>query len=457
MSGFFFSGPDRHKRWHKAGCRSRFLPGRRQTLCPNGVAFKLHPYPISASATQAPQEQLSSSVPDPKKEIPVRTSTLNRIPRQDEILVLGGGVAGCATAIALSRKGRSVTLIEREPTPRHKVCGEFLSGEALEDLLALGIDVAALGAVPIDSVRLAAARRAAEAPLPFPAASLTRRTLDTALMARAVAAGVRVERGRSVHVLSRTATGKWQATLDDGAVCEAPTVFLATGKHDLRGHARPKDPQRWVAFKMYYRLAPAQAAELARASELMLYPGGYGGIQPVEGGIANLCWVVQQRHLARVGHRWEDFLEKMQQDCPHLAMRLAGAEPLLEKPVAVTHIPYGHIRRTTEDGLYCVGDQAAVIPSFTGDGISIALHTARCAVAACLAAQPAPLFQARLRSALLPQMRLAGFAADGLNNSLSRAVLPFCLRVWPGVMRVTAKLTRVAARQAAVVPYAVAG
>jgi menaquinone-9 beta-reductase len=137
-------------------------------------------------------------------------------------------------------------------------------------------------------------------------------------------------------------------------------------------------------------------------------------------------------------------------------MRLAGAEPLLDKPVAVTHIPYGHIRGTTEDGLYCIGDQAAVIPSFTGDGISIALHTARCAVAAFLAAEPAPFFQARLRSALLPQMRLAEFAADGLNNSLARAVLPFCLRVWPGVMRVTARLTRVA-HQVAVTPQAVAG
>ena len=76
----------------------------------------------------------------------------------------------------------------------------------------------------------------------------------------------------------------------------------------------------------------------------------------------------------------------MQQDCPHLAMRLAGAEPLLEKPIAITHIPYGYIRRTTQDGLYCIGDQAAVIPSFTGDGISIALHTARQAAAAYLAA-----------------------------------------------------------------------
>jgi flavin-dependent dehydrogenase len=206
---------------------------------------------------------------------------------------------------------------------------------------------------------------------------------------------------------------------------------------------------------MYFRLAPSQAAELARASELMLYPGGYGGIQPVEGGIANLCWVVQQPYLARAGNRWENFLAKMQQDCPHLAMRLAGAEPLLTKPIAITHIPYGFLRRTTENGLYCIGDQAAVIPSFTGDGISIALHTARCAATAYLASEPAPLFQAKLRASLLAQMRLAEFAADGLNNALARAVLPFCLRVWPGVMRVTAQLTRVA-RHADVAPHAVA-
>jgi len=382
-------------------------------------------------------------------------SSPGQIPLQDKVLILGGGVAGCGAAIALARAGRSVTLIEREPRPRHKVCGEFLSGEALEDLHALGIDVASLGAVRIDYVRLAAARRAAEAPLPFPAASLTRKALDTALIAEAIAAGVHVELGRGVHALGRTTGNIWQATLDDGATFEAPTVFLATGKHDLRGFARPADPKRWVAFKMYFRLAPAQAAELAGSSELMLYPGGYGGIQPVEGGIANLCCVVQQRHLALLGHRWENFLAKMQGDCPHLAMRLAGAEPLLPKPIAITHIPYGYIRRATEDGLYCIGDQAAVIPSFTGDGISIALHTARRAVAAYLADEPAPLFQAKLRSALLLQMRLAEFAADGLNNPVARAVLPFCLRVWPGVMRLTARLTRIA-QHASVATHAVA-
>jgi flavin-dependent dehydrogenase len=362
---------------------------------------------------------------------------------QDEVLIIGGGVAGCAASIALARKGRNVTLIEREPTPRHKVCGEFLSGEALEDLHALGIDVASLGAVPIHYVRLAAASRAAQAPLPFAAASLTRKTLDTALLAAAVDAGVRLERGRSVQSLSRSASDLWQATLDDGTAFEAPTAFLASGKHDLRGHSRPKDPHQWVAFKMYYRMSAAQTAELGDASELTLYAGGYGGIQPVEDGITNFCCVVQRKYFARAGLRWEGLLAKMQQDCPHLAMRLEDAEPLLEKPITVTHIPYGYLRRTTEDGLYCIGDQAAVIPSFTGDGISIALHTARRATAAYLAKEPAPVFQPKLRSAMMPQMRLAEFAADGLNNALARAVLPFCLRVWPGAMQVTARLTRV--------------
>ena len=375
---------------------------------------------------------------------------------KDEVLIVGGGVAGCAASIALARRGRSVTLVEREVTPRHKVCGEFLSGEALQDLRALGIDVTLLRAVRIHSVRLAAASSAAEAPLPFSAASLTRKSLDTALISEAIASGVKVEQGRSVESLTRATANTWQVTLDDGTTRESPTVFLATGKHDMRGHTRPKDPDQWVAFKMYFRLSPMQNAELAGASELMLYPGGYSGIQPVEDGIANLCCVVQRRYLPAGENRWESFLEKMQEECPHLGTRLDGAVPQLARPLAITHIPYGYVRRTTDDGIYCIGDQAAVIPSFTGDGISIALHTAGCAVAAYLALEPATLFQTKLRSSLITQMRLAQVAAAGLNNSFARALLPACLRVWPGMMRVTAKLTRIAQHRA-VEPQGVAG
>lgn len=365
---------------------------------------------------------------------------------RNQVVVIGGGVAGSAAAIALGRSGRRVVLVERDPVVRHKVCGAFLSGEALEDLHLLGLDAAALGAVPIHQVRLATTRQAAEAPLPFDAASLTRKELDRALLAKARDVGVELMLGQSVERLQRHANGHWQLTLRNGDLLDTPDVFLATGKHDLRGHARPKDPHTWIAFKMYYRLRSAQTEALFGSSELMLYPGGYGGIQPVENGVANLCCVVQQKYLPRSGDRWQGLLNLMHQNCPHLAMRLDGAVPLLEKPIATTHIPYGYIRRTTEEGLYCIGDQAAVIPSFTGDGISLALHTARRAVTAYRSGKPAPLFQPELRSALLLQMRMAELAADGMNNKVARSILPFVLHRWPGVMRITAQLTRVAQR-----------
>ena len=84
-----------------------------------------------------------------------------------EAVVVGGGLAGSGAAIQLARAGRDVVLIEREAQAQHKVCGEFLSREALRYLELLGIDVAGLGAVPIDAVRLAGRSDVNEATLPF--------------------------------------------------------------------------------------------------------------------------------------------------------------------------------------------------------------------------------------------------------------------------------------------------
>ena len=82
---------------------------------------------------------------------------------------------------------------------------------------------------------------------------------------------------------------------------------------------RPRAAQRPASmggFQNVFSPGGGAGCRASRASELMLYPGGYGGIQPVESGIANLCCVVQQRYLARAGNRWENFLAKMQRDCP---------------------------------------------------------------------------------------------------------------------------------------------
>src|ERR1700691_5032892 len=92
--------------------------------------------------------------------------------RADDILVIGGGPAGSMSAIRLAQAGRRVTLVEKERAPHHKVCGEFLSEEAVDYLLGAGISPHRLGAVPIRALRLFAGARSAEAELPFTALSL---------------------------------------------------------------------------------------------------------------------------------------------------------------------------------------------------------------------------------------------------------------------------------------------
>src|SRR5579875_3438977 len=146
------------------------------------------------------------------------------------VLIAGGGVAGAAAACLL---GPDCTVIERERGPHDKICGEFLSAEALAYLRRLGLDPAALGGEPVRTVRLVHGTAIAESPLPFPAMSLSRRVLDAALLERAEALGAEVVRGEAVR---RVTDGVAEVT-GAGRV-PGHALFLATGKHDLRGVRR---------------------------------------------------------------------------------------------------------------------------------------------------------------------------------------------------------------------------
>ena len=91
------------------------------------------------------------------------------------------------------------------------------------------------------------------------------------------------------------------------------------------------------------------------------------------------------------------------------ARLLAGARPVWDRPLAVAGVPYGFRQPAAGPaGLYRIGDQAAVIPSFTGEGVALALHSGLAAAAAILAGQDAAAFHAAWRRRSAGPMRWAG-------------------------------------------------
>ena len=357
-----------------------------------------------------------------------------------EALVVGGGPAGAAIGILLARRGREVTLVEKSSGMHDKVCGEFLSGEAVQYLAQLGLDLTALGATPIYGVRLAGRRYIAECELPFSALSLTRRKLDEALLGNAAREGVDVRRGVRIETLQRTQTG-WSALVANGEPVRARTVFLATGKHDVGGKRRPTGKQNdLVAFKVYFVLSHSQLQALRGWIELCLFPGGYAGLQLTEDRNANLCLLVDRATLQDCGNQWQTLLSRILDFSGHLAVRLQGAQSLFEKPLALSSIPYGMLLHNAEPDLWRLGDQTAVTPSFSGDGMSIALHSAEVAAELYLSGRNSTDLAARLHNELRSSIALATTISRLM---IAAPALAHLLRAWPRLLGVLGTFTRV--------------
>lgn len=356
-----------------------------------------------------------------------------------ETLIAGGGLAGGAAAAMLAAAGRRVLLLEREREPKDKICGEFLSTEAQAHLAALGLDVGALGGAPIGAVRLVAGTRTVESPLPFQALGLTRRRLDEALLEHATRLGASVRRGVSVRTVG---DGVLETSEGDAA---APTVLLASGKHDIRGARREAEGtlRGMVGFKSYFRLDSAQLAALDGHVEVVLFDGGYAGLQRVEGGVANLCLVVRQAAFEAAGQTWPALLERLRRE-PHLGRRLGDAEALSPRPLTIADIPYGFTHRGGgPEGLFRLGDQAAVIPSFSGDGMAIALHSARLAAQAVIEGAGAGAYHQRLRRDVGRQIGLATWLQRRVEGWPGPTAAVAGLGLWPGGLDRLAAWTRI--------------
>jgi flavin-dependent dehydrogenase len=359
-------------------------------------------------------------------------------------LVIGGGPAGSMAAILLARAGRSVTLLEKERGPHHKVCGEFLSREVVDYLHHAGISPRELGAATIRRLCLSAGHRWTQTPLPFCALSLSRQVLDAALLERAADHSCTVLRDCCVEHVAREGD-QWRVSLENGPIWRAKTVFLATGKHDLRGFKRAGGTQNdLVGFKMHWRLAPDRADELRDSMEVFLFQGGYGGLSCVEGEMSNLCLVVQQRTLRAVGG-WDALFAGLVRENDRLRHYLAGSSAQWPRPLAISPIPYGYMAAAMR-GLWCVGDQAAVIPSFTGDGMSIALHSAALSVRMLLDGKSPEDYGRALSAQLAGNMRLATWLSRAMVTRAGRRLGVTALSAFPQSMRWIAASTRIPAR-----------
>lgn len=361
-------------------------------------------------------------------------------------LIIGGGPAGAAAAAVIASAGHRVRLLERTSGPTDKVCGDFLSTGAIAALNALGIDPRDLGAKPIRTLRLIRRDQVAETTLPFPAMSLTRRSLDDALLRHAATCGVEVLRGRTVRRLEAVQRG-FAVHATQTEMIAASAVFLATGKHDVRGAARPRRGGEPLGLKMYYVLSPTQRAALRDGIELVLFPGGYAGLQMVERDRAVLCLLTTAERYRRAGAAWDDLLSSLATTAPHLHARLNGAIACMEHPLAIAGMPYGHLHRpaaTAPPGLFRLGDQACVIPSFAGDGIAIALTSGRLAAATWLHHGNAIDYHRQLVRRLRAPMRVASLIHRGCSAPALQPIFAGIGRAWPAAMRLVASATRIA-------------
>jgi flavin-dependent dehydrogenase len=357
-------------------------------------------------------------------------------------LIIGGGPAGAAAAIALARAGVAPTLIERTTQPTDKVCGDFLSGEAIQALIGHGMNFDSVAPALITSIRLVHGRRIATTRLPFAAYGLTRRALDEALLQLAAAHGADIRRGHSARRIEASGASL-RIDCDAADAFVADSVFLATGKHDVRGAPRRTGRSGLVGLKMYFTLDSRQADCLRDHIELVLFPGGYAGLQPVEGGRAVLCALVSAARV-RAADR-SDPLGALIDASPHLADRLSGARPLLERPLAVAGLPYGYIHMPRVDdppGLFRLGDQAAVIGSLTGDGVALALASGAAAADGWLAGGTAGNYHRSRRRQLAGQMRLAHWIHRlCLKRSFQPTIVAAC-GLFPSLMAGAAHWTR---------------
>lgn len=301
-----------------------------------------------------------------------------------DVIVVGAGLAGSTVAAALAQRGWDVLLLERDHFPRHKVCGEFLSPEAQATLRALDLygAVAATSPVPLTHATVTTQRgQTVGMELPGPAWGVSRFALDAALAAAAQSQGVALWNGIAVKAFARN-DDHYTVQIQEHSQVDRPrpttvlarSLIIACGRHSataLPPHPAPHTRPLSVGIKAHY----ADLAMPARV-ELFLFPGGYAGLNPVEGGRVNLCLLLSYQAFKRAGQSVPATLEAITTWNPALGRRLAEGRLL---PDTITTVAPVDTERPAAPWaeVACIGDTAAMLPPLCGDGMAMALRSAQ--------------------------------------------------------------------------------
>ena len=270
-----------------------------------------------------------------------------------EITIAGGGLAGLALACALRRYEVPVMVLEAGNYPRHRVCGEFISGVSEETLAALGI-------------------------LPLFADALHHRSLAW------------FENGRLLHRdhFKDAALGISRYLLDERLrkLLEVTGGMIQTG---VRARPDPRDgfvwtagrrPRKgqWLGLKAHVRI-PEKSADL----EMHAGENGYAGLAGVEDGWTNVCGLFRIDYQLQASGA--DFLPAyLEAGGNHkLAAALRACDWREGSFSAVAGFELG--RQIPVPGLLMLGDAESMIPPFTGNGMSMAFQAAECAIQPLLA------------------------------------------------------------------------
>jgi flavin-dependent dehydrogenase len=304
-----------------------------------------------------------------------------------DLAIIGGGPAGTAAALEARHQGLSVAIWERDRFPRDKVCGEFISSEALPVLQSEIPSTVARGTGILRAEFVCDNGLSRTFRLPRPALGLSRRRLDVALWQACEAAGVEVHEGKAVSRVYKLGSGgrqppAWEIETATGSPRRANALIVACGRWwAIDGLSSPVGRRDsltrgdWIGAKAHFAGIPPRDRV-----EMYFFRGGYCGLAPVEDGAFNVCCLVRGETVRQSRPKaLEDFAEWLAQ-VSHLAALEKSLRGAQQVSAVVTTAPVHLSRRlAAQRGVLLVGDASGFLDPFTGEGISMALHSGRLA------------------------------------------------------------------------------